>query len=75
MRQPVEVEGTVIELLPSALCRVELESRHRSSSGKWVTAHHSADLRKNFIRILVGDRVRVRLSPHDLSRGCIVQKM
>jgi translation initiation factor IF-1 len=69
MRQPVEVEGTVIELLPSALCRVELESRHR------VTAHHSADLRKNFIRILVGDRVRVRLSPHDLTRGCIVEKM
>ena len=69
MRQPVEVEGTVIELLPSALCRVELESRHK------VTAQHSADLRKNFIRILVGDRVRVRLSAHDLTRGCIVQKM
>ena len=75
MRQPVEVEGTVIELLPSALCRVELESRHSVSRGKWVTAHHSADLRKNFIRILVGDRVRVRLSPHDLTRGCIVQKV
>lgn len=69
MSQPVDVEGTVIELLPSALCRVELDSRHR------VTAHHSADLRKNFIRILVGDRVRVRLSSHDRSRGCVMEKI
>jgi translation initiation factor IF-1 len=69
MRQPVEVEGTVVELLPRALVRVELASRHR------VTAHHSADLRKNFIRILVGDRVRVRLSSQDVTRGCIVSKV
>jgi translation initiation factor IF-1 len=69
MRDPVEVEGTVLELLPRALCRVELESRRR------VTAHYSGDIRKNFIRILVGDRVRVRLSPHDLSRGCVISKV
>jgi translation initiation factor IF-1 len=65
----VEVEGTVTELLPKALVRVELESRRR------VTAHYSGDIRKNFIRILVGDRVRVRLSPHDVSRGCIVARI
>ena len=65
---PVEVEGRVLELLPRALYRVELESRRR------VTAHVSGDIRKNFIRILVGDRVRVRLSPHDLTRGCVVAK-
>jgi translation initiation factor IF-1 len=69
MREPVEVEGTVTELLPRALCRVELESRGR------VTAHYSGDIRKNFIRILVGDRVRVRLSPHDLSRGCVIARL
>ncbi len=68
MRDSLEVEGTVLELLPRALCRVELESRRR------VTAHYSGEIRKNFIRILVGDRVRVRLSPHDLSRGCIVER-
>jgi translation initiation factor IF-1 len=68
MRDSVEVEGTVLELLPRALVRVELESRRK------VTAHYSGDIRKNFIRILVGDRVRVRLSPHDLSRGCIIAK-
>jgi translation initiation factor IF-1 len=69
MGDSVEVEGTVLELLPRALCRVELESRRR------VTAHYSGDIRKNFIRILVGDRVRVRLSPHDVSRGCIVARV
>ena len=69
MRDSVEVEGTVTELLPKALCRVELESRRR------VTAHYSGDIRKNFIRILVGDRVRVRLSPHDRTRGCITAKV
>jgi translation initiation factor IF-1 len=66
--EPVEVEGTVLEQLPRALYRVDLDSRKR------VTAHVSGDIRKNFIRILVGDRVRVRLSPHDLTRGCIVAK-
>jgi translation initiation factor IF-1 len=68
MRDSVEVEGTVLELLPRALVRVELESRRK------VTAHYSGDIRKNFIRILVGDRVRVRLSPHDLTRGCIIAR-
>ena len=68
MGEPVEVEGTVLELLPKALYRVELASRQR------VTAHVSGDIRKNFIRILVGDRVRVRLSPHDLTRGCVIEK-
>ncbi len=69
MADPVEVDGVVVELLPSALYRIELHSRHR------VTAHLSADPRKNFIRLLVGDRVRVRLSPHDRSRGCVVSKL
>ena len=70
MRDAVEVEGTVTELLPRALVRVELEESRRR-----VTAHYSGDVRKNFIRILVGDRVRVRLSPHDLSRGCIIARI
>jgi translation initiation factor IF-1 len=68
-REQVEVEGVVLELLPKALYRVELESRRK------VTAHVSGDIRKNFIRILVGDRVRVRLSPHDLARGCVIEKL
>jgi len=65
----VEVEGTVEAQLPSALYRVRLEGR------QLVTAHLSADSHRNFIRILVGDRVRVRLSPQDLTRGAIVEKL
>jgi translation initiation factor IF-1 len=64
----IEVMGTVIEPLPNAMFRVELENRHR------VLAHISGKMRKNFIRILAGDRVAVELSPYDLTRGRIVYR-
>jgi translation initiation factor IF-1 len=66
---PVEVEGTVEAQLPAALYRVRLEGQ------RFVTAHLSADPRRNFIRILPGDRVRVRLASQDVSRGAIVEKV
>ncbi len=66
---PVEVEGTVEAQLPAALYRVRLDGQ------RVVTAHLSADPRRNFIRILPGDRVRVRLASQDLSRGAIVEKV
>ena len=64
----IEVEGTVVEPLPNAMFRVELESGHR------VLAHVSGKMRMNFIRILPGDRVRVELSPYDLTRGRITYR-
>jgi translation initiation factor IF-1 len=63
-----EVEGVVIAQLPSALYRVDV-------NGREVTAHLSGDPRRNFIRVLVGDRVRVVLAPGDLARGRIVEKL
>ena len=67
-RDVIEVEGTVIEALPNAMFRVELENGHR------VLAHVSGKMRMNFIRILPGDRVKMELSPYDLSRGRIVYR-
>jgi len=64
----IEVEGKVVEPLPNAMFRVELESGHE------VLAHISGKIRLNFIRILPGDRVRVELSPYDLARGRIVYR-
>lgn len=61
----IEVEGKVIELLPNAMFRVQLDNGHV------VLAHISGKMRMNFIRILEGDRVKVELSPYDLSRGRI----
>ena len=58
----IEVEGTVTEALPNTQFRVELESGHN------VLAHISGKMRMNYIRILPGDRVKVELSPYDLSR-------
>ena len=60
-----EVEGTVVAQLPSALYRVNVEGRD-------VTAHLGGSPRRNFIRVLVGDRVRLVLAPGDLTRGRIV---
>ena len=70
MAQPkgVEVEGTIAEALPNAMFRVELES------GRRVLAHVSGKMRMNFIRILPGDRVKVELSPYDLTRGRITYR-
>lgn len=64
----IEVMATVIEPLPNALFKVELENKHQ------VLAHVSGKMRKNFIRILPGDRVAVELSPYDLTRGRIVYR-
>jgi len=64
----IEVEGTVLELLPNAMFRVVLENGHK------VLAHISGKMRMNFIRILPGDRVMVELSPYDLNRGRITYR-
>lgn len=67
--EAVEVEATVVEPLPNAMFRVALENGHE------VLAHISGKMRKHFIRILPGDRVRVELSPYDLTRGRIVYRL
>jgi translation initiation factor IF-1 len=64
----IEVEGRVVEPLPNAMFRVELENGHR------VLAHISGKMRQHYIRILPEDRVVVELSPYDLSRGRIVRE-
>jgi translation initiation factor IF-1 len=64
----IEVMATVVETLPNALFKVELENKHQ------VLAHVSGRMRKNFIRILPGDRVAIELSPYDLNRGRIVYR-
>ena len=64
----IEVEGTVVEPLPNAMFRVEIEGGHK------VLAHVSGKIRMNFIRILSGDRVLVELSPYDLTRGRIIYR-
>ncbi|MBU3958869.1 MAG: translation initiation factor IF-1 [Candidatus Omnitrophica bacterium] len=61
----IETEGKVIETLPNAVFKVELENGHR------VLAHVSGKMRMHFIRILPGDKVKLELSPYDLSRGRI----
>ncbi len=64
----IEVTGTVVEPLPNAMFRVELENGHL------VLAHISGKMRRHFIRILRGDRVTVELSPYDLTRGRLVYR-
>lgn len=64
----IEVEGTVIETLPNAMFRVELENKHK------VLAHVSGKMRMHFIKILPGDKVIVELSPYDLTRGRITYR-
>lgn len=64
----IEMEGTVIETLPNTMFRVKLENGHV------VTAHISGRMRKNYIRILTGDKVTVQLTPYDLSKGRIVYR-
>jgi translation initiation factor IF-1 len=66
--EAISVDGTVIEALPNASFRVELENKHV------VLAHVSGKMRMNFIRILPGDRVTIELSPYDLSRGRIMYR-
>jgi len=66
--EKIEVEGLVVEALPSTQFRVELENGHK------VLAYLSGKMRKYYIRILLGDRVRVELSPYDLTRGRITYR-
>lgn len=65
---PIKVDGTIIETLPNATFRVELENGHK------VLAHISGKMRMHFIKILPGDKVTLELSPYDLSRGRIVYR-
>ena len=66
--EKIEVEGTVIEALPNTQFTVELENGHR------VLAYLSGKMRKFYIRILLGDRVKVEMSPYDMNRGRIIYR-
>ena len=65
----IEFEGTIIESLPNAMFRVKLENDHE------ILAHISGKIRKNFIRILPGDKVRVEMNPYDLTKGRITYRL
>lgn len=65
----IEIEGKVIETLPNAMFRVELDNGHR------LLAHISGKMRKHYIKILPGDRVTVAMSPYDLNRGRITYRV
>jgi translation initiation factor IF-1 len=67
-KEGIEVEGTVMQPLPNAMFKVELANGHQ------VLAHISGKIRKNYIKILTGDRVLVELSPYDLTRGRITYR-
>ncbi len=68
-KEAIEVEGTVVEPLPNGMFRVELPNGHK------VLAHISGKIRTHYIRILLGDRVLIELSPYDLSRGRITYRL
>jgi len=65
----IEMEGTVLDTLPNTMFRVQLENGHI------VTAHISGRMRKNYIRILTGDKVKVEMTPYDLTKGRITYRM
>ena len=65
---PIKVDGTILDTLPNATFKVELESGHK------VLAHVSGKMRMHFIKILPGDKVTIELSPYDLTRGRIVYR-
>jgi len=67
-KDTIQLEGTIVESLPNAMFRVELENGHR------VLAHISGKMRMHFIRILPGDRVTIEFSPYDLNRGRIIYR-
>jgi translation initiation factor IF-1 len=64
-KDAIQVEGTVLEALPNAMFKVELDNGHK------ILAHISGKMRMNFIRILPGDRVAIEMTPYDLTRGRI----
>lgn len=65
----IEIEGVILESMPNAMFRVKLENDHE------ILAHISGKIRKNFIRILPGDRVKVEMTPYDLSKGRITFRL
>lgn len=65
----IELEGTIVESMPNAMFRVKLENEHE------ILAHISGKIRKNFIRILPGDKVRVEMTPYDLTKGRITFRL
>ena len=65
----IEIEGTILESMPNAMFRVKLENDHE------ILAHISGEIRKNFIRILPGDKVRVEMTPYDLTKGRITFRL
>ena len=65
----IEFEGTILETLPNTVFRVKLENGHV------ITAHISGRMRKNYIRILTGDKVKVEMTPYDLTKGRITYRM
>lgn len=65
----IEIEGKILEALPNAMFKVELENGHE------ILAHISGKIRKNFIKILPGDKVKIEMTPYDLSRGRITYRL
>ncbi len=67
--EPIEIEGTVSTVLPGTMFRVKLDNQHE------VLAHFSGKMRKHFVRLTVGDRVRFEMSPYDLSKARITYRL
>jgi len=67
--QPIEVEGTITAVLPGTMFRVVLDNKHE------VLAHISGKMRKNFVRLTAGDRVRMEMSPYDLTKARITYRL
>lgn len=68
-QQSIEFEGTILEALSNAMFKVELDNGHE------ITAHISGKMRMNYIRILPGDRVKIEMSPYDLTKGRICRRL
>lgn len=64
----IQVEGTIVEVLPNTVFRVQLANGHR------ILSYISGKMRLNFVRLALGDKVMVEMSPYDLSKGCIVNR-
>jgi translation initiation factor IF-1 len=67
--EPIELEGTISTVLPGTMFRVKLDNQHE------ILAHLSGKMRKHFVRLTVGDRVRLEMSPYDLSKGRITYRL
>ena len=69
MEQSIQIEGSIVSVLPGTMFRVELDNKHQ------VLAHISGKMRKRFIRLTVGDRVRMEMSPYDLDKARITYRL